>query len=139
MPAFMTVQKDMLYIGEFSHRLFYPTPKSHWLRCPSGETNPALLLAYSPHDGGPFGFGEHPSRVLHSRQRAGHVRHAEGNIVLSLAWGFGDAEVRIYDPAQAKRGGSYLVEGHKAPLYFLDEATRWRRLPCRPWPRASTT
>lgn len=79
MPAFMTVQKDMLYIGEFSHRLSYPTPKSHWLRCPSGETNPALLLAYAPHDGGPFGFGEHPllppmyfppfTPMIHNRSR----------------------------------------------------------------------
>lgn len=133
MPAFMTVQKDMLYIGEFSHRLFYPTPKSHWLRCPSGETNPALLLAYAPHDGGPFGFGEHPSAVYSIPGNVqGMCVTPEGNIVLSLAWGFGDAEVRIYDPAQAKRGGSYLVEGHKAPLYFLDEATRVETLTVPP-------
>ena len=34
--------------------------------------------------------------------------------------------------AQAKRGGSYLVEGHKAPLYFLDEATRVETLTVPP-------
>ena len=36
---------------------------------------------------------------------------------------FGDAEIRVYDPARAHRGGSYLVEGHHCPLYFLDDAT----------------
>ena len=47
----------------------------------------------------------------------------DGKIALSLAWGFGDAEIRVYDPARAHRGGSYLVEGHHCPLYFLDDAT----------------
>lgn len=124
MPAFMNVQKEILYIGEFQHRIFYPTPKSHWLRCPSGETNPALAYAYAPHPHGPFGFGAHPAAVY---SIPGNVQGLcvtpDGNIALSLAWGLGDAEVRIYDPAQAHRGGSYLVEGHRCPLYFLDDAT----------------
>lgn len=124
MPAFMNVQKGMLYIGEFQHRTFYPTPKSHWLRCPSGETNPALAYAYAPHEHGSFGFGEHPAVVY---SIPGNVQGLcvtpDGNIALSLSWGFGDAEVRIYDPARAHRGGSYLMEGHHCPLYFLDNAT----------------
>lgn len=124
MPAFMNVQKEMLYVGEFQHRIFYPTPKSHWLRCPSGETNPALAYAYAPHPHGPFGFGAHPAAVY---SIPGNVQGLcvtpDGNIALSLAWGLGDAEVRIYDPAQAHRGGSYLAEGHRCPLYFLDDAT----------------
>lgn len=132
-PAFMNVQKGMLYIGEFQHRLFYPTPKSHWLRCPSGETNPALALAYAPHEKGPFGFGEHPAAVY---SIPGNVQGLcvtpEGNIALSLAWGLGDAEVRVYDPAKAKRGGSYLVEGHHCPLYFLDNATLAKTLTVPP-------
>ncbi len=123
-PAFMNVQKGMLYIGEFQHRLFYPTPKSHWLTCPSGETNPALVYAYAPHAHGPFGFGEHPAAVY---SIPGNVQGLcvtpDGNIALSLSWGFGDAEVHIYDPAGAHRGGSYLVDGHRCPLYFLDDAT----------------
>ena len=123
-PAFMNVQKGMLYIGEFQHRLFYPTPKSHWLTCPSGEVNPALVYAYAPHAHGPFGFGEHPAAVY---SIPGNVQGLcvtpDGNIALSLSWGFGDAEVRIYDPAGAHRGGSYLVDGHRCPLYFLDDAT----------------
>ena len=123
-PAFMNVQKGMLYIGEFQHRLFYPTPKSHWLTCPSGEVNPALVYAYAPHAHGPVGFGEHPAAVY---SIPGNVQGLcvtpDGNIALSLSWGFGDAEVRIYDPARAHRGGSYLVDGHRCPLYFLDDAT----------------
>lgn len=110
MPAFMTVQKDMLYIGEFSHRLFYPTPKSHWLRCPSGETNPALLLAYAPHDGGPFGFGEHPSAVYSIPGNVqGMCVTPEGNIVLSLAWGFGGAAVL---PGRSHAGGDAYRAAH---------------------------
>lgn len=81
----MNVQKGMLYIGEFQHRIFYPTPKSHWLRCPSGETNPALAFAYAPHDHGPFGFGEHPATVY---SIPGNVQGLcvtpDGNIALSL-------------------------------------------------------
>lgn len=123
-PAFMNVQKGMLYIGEFQHQLFYPTPKSHWLRCPSGETNPALVYAYAPHPHGPFDFGEHPAAAY---SIPGNVQGLcvtpDGNIALSLSWGFGDAEVRIYDPARAHRGGSYLVDGHRCPLCFLDDAT----------------
>lgn len=133
LPAFMNVQKGMLYIGEFQHRIFYPTPKSHWLRCPSGETNPALSFAYAPHDHGPFGFGEHPAAVY---SIPGNVQGLcvtpDGNIALSLAWGFGDAEIRIYDPARAHRGGSYMVEGHHCPLYFLDDATLMQTLTVPP-------
>lgn len=133
LPAFMNVQKGMLYIGEFQHRIFYPTPKSHWLRCPSGETNPALAFAYATHDHGPFGFGEHPAAVY---SIPGNVQGLcvtpDGNIALSLAWGFGDAEIRIYDPARAHRGGSYMVEGHHCPLYFLDDATLMQTLTVPP-------
>lgn len=133
MPAFMNVQKGMLYIGEFQHRGLYPTPKSHWLRCPSGETNPALVYAYAPHAHGLFGFGEHPAAVY---SIPGNVQGLcvtpDGNIVLSLSWGLGDAEVRVYDPARAQRGGSYLVEGHRCPLYFLDDATLVKTLTVPP-------
>ena len=86
--------------------------------------NPALVYAYAPHAHGPFGFGEHPAAVY---SIPGNVQGLcvtpDGNIALSLSWGFGDAEVRIYDPARAHRGGSYLVDGHRCPLYFLDDAT----------------
>lgn len=82
---------------------------------------------------GPFGFGEHPAAVY---SIPGNVQGLcvtpDGNIALSLAWGFGDAEIRIYDPARAHRGGSYMVEGHHCPLYFLDDATLMQTLTVPP-------
>ena len=132
-PAFMNVQKGRLYIGEFYHRLFYPTPKSHWLRCPSGEVNPALALAFSPDDQGPFGFAEQPTAVY---SLPGNVQGLcltpEGRMALSLSWGFGNAQVRLYDPARAPETSTYAIDGHEMPLRFLDDATLVRTLTVPP-------
>lgn len=120
----MNVQKGMLYIGEFQHRIFYPTPKSHWLRCPSRRDQPSARVRLRAPRPRPLRiWGASGDGVFHPRKCAGAVRHARRQYRAQLGLGFGDAEIRVYDPARAHRGGSYLVEGHHCPLYFLDDAT----------------
>lgn len=130
-PAFMNIQDGVLYIGEFYHKLFYNTPRSHWLKCPSGVTNPALMYAYDPSDASDalFGFAPSPSRVYSiPGDVQGMCVAPDDRIVLSLSWGIGDAKMLVYDQGSAVRQHpaandvpKYLVAGEEAPLHFLSE------------------
>lgn len=128
-PAFMNIQNGILYIGEFYHKHFYKTPRSHWLKCPDGTKNPALMYAYDPSDASDavFGFTPQPSRVYSiPGEIQGMCVASDNRIVMSKSWGYGDSEMPVFaagsavekDAAGAK-APMYRVAGKKVPLYYL--------------------
>lgn len=120
-PAFMTIQNGVLYIGEFYQPLFYPTPKSHWVKLDEGKENPALIYAYEPDENGLFGFSEQATAVYSiPADIQGMCITDDNRMVLSRAWGVGDASLLVYDLNKTAQKGTYMVDGHEAPLYVLD-------------------
>ena len=133
MPAFMNIHDGVLYIGEFHHNLFYQTPRSHWLTTPTGKTNPALMYAYTADEKGLFGFAQQASAVFSIPGNIqGMCITANGKLVLSRSWGFRDAEVLVYDVNKLEAEGTYIVDGHEAPLFFLDDRSLERTITVPP-------
>lgn len=128
-PAFMNIQNGILYIGEFYHKRFYETPKSHWVECPDGSMNPALMYAYDSSDGSDavFGFAPQPSRVYSiPGEIQGMCVASDQRIVMSQSWGYGHSELLVFDPGTAieqdkqnELTPTFRVAGREAPLYHL--------------------
>lgn len=141
-PAFMNIQNGILYIGEFYHKHFYKTPRSHWLKCPDGTKNPALMYAYDPSDAGDavFGFASQPSRVYSIPGEIQGMCVASGDrIVMSKSWGYGDSQMLVFAPGSAVESDelgedapTYLVAGKKAPLHYLYAGTTERAIALPP-------
>lgn len=132
-PAFMNIKDGVLYIGEFYHARFYDTPPSHWIECPDGTTNPALMYAYDASDSAAsiFGFSPRPNRVYSIPLEIQGMCVAPGNrIVLSQSWGYGDSRLLVYELGSAAKqdvasedAPTYLVAGEGAPLHYLCSST----------------
>lgn len=141
-PAFMNIKDGVLYIGEFYHARFYDTPQSHWIECPDGTTNPALMYAYDASDSAAsiFGFSPRPNRVYSiPLEIQGMCVASDGRIVLSQAWGYGDSRLLVYEPGSASKQDAvsedvptYLVAGEEAPLHYLCSSTLQKALAIPP-------
>lgn len=141
-PAFMNIQDGIMYIGEFYHKRFYDTPQSHWLKCPDRTQNPALMYAYDPSEAPDalFGFAPRPSRVYSiPGEIQGMCVMPDSKIVMTKSWGFGDAELLVFEAGsavredkQGKRTPTYLVAGEKVPLYYLYDGTLEKRMELPP-------
>lgn len=141
-PAFMNIQDGILYIGEFYHKFFYDTPKSHWLKTPNGSENSALMYAYDQSDATDalFGFAPRPSRVYSiPGEIQGMCVMPENRIVLSQSWGYGTSEMIVYGTGSAitkdapkDDSPTYLVAGEEAPLYYLYPSVEQKRITLPP-------
>lgn len=129
-PAFMIAQNDALYLGEFYEPFFYSTPRSHHITTPGGVRNPALMLAYQTSCTEPFGFARTPARCFSIPARVqGMCFTDEGaHLVLSCAWGFGDAHLLVYDTARFTTDGTFAIDGQQVPLTCLDERSLVKQL-----------
>lgn len=87
LPAFMNVQKGMLYIGEFQHRIFYPTPKSHGYAPFRRDQPSARVRLRAPRPRPLRIWGASGDGVFHPRKCAGAVRHARRQYRAQLGLG----------------------------------------------------
>ena len=122
-PAFMTIHDDTFYIGEFYHRLAYPTPADHWKDTSGGTKNPALVYAYQLNDDSPYGIDARGSAAYSiPGDIQGMAFTDDGRIVLSQSWGLGNSTLLVYSaPAvEAAERGTYSIDGCDVPLRFLE-------------------
>lgn len=120
-PAFMNVHEDMLYVGEFYERIFYDTPKDHRVKTFDGEENPALICAYESDPNAPYGFSQRVASVYSiPKYIQGMCITDDGKMVLSQAWGLGDAHVLVHDMEKIPQEGTISIDGQEAPLFVLD-------------------
>ncbi len=124
-PAFMTIDNNKLFIGEFYHPFFYDTPLSHHFTTPDGTANFALMYEYELDEQAPFGIGESPVRVYSIPENVqGFCVDAEGRFIFSTSFGVTPSHLLIYDPAklvQSKYLSTFDTKAGEAPLYFVDE------------------
>lgn len=120
-PAFMIVQNNVLYVGEFYYPVSYETPKSHHIATPDGTRNYAMMYAYPADSQGRFGFAEQASRAYSIPSKVqGMCIAGDGRMVLSRSWGLGDAHLAVYDPSKFTDDGTFAVDGRDVPLSCLD-------------------
>ena len=119
-PAFMNVHEGQCSTSaNSSTRIFYPTPTKPLATLPFRRDQPSARSSPTrpTSQSAPVrDYGRACRRTVYSipgRCDEGLCVTPDGNIALSLRPGASAyAEIRVYDPARAHRGGSYLVEGH---------------------------
>ncbi len=129
--AFVHVQEDMIYVGEFYREQNYPTPDSHKVRTAAGDDNPALILAYRLDDAYRFGIAPRIERAYSAPALVqGMCFDAEGRMYLSTSYAVAFSHIYRYDAPKAE--GGITVLGQTVPLYVLDSSTLSRDIKLAP-------
>lgn len=121
-PAFINIDNDVLYAGDFYFPGPYETPEKEHLKTPDGSMNHAIMLAYDADPSGPYGFSTQADRVYSIPDCVQGVCQTPSDvIVLSTSVAVNPSRFLFYDPAQLKQTGTYQADGREAPLISLYE------------------
>lgn len=124
-PAFVTVYKDTLVVGEFYREEVYPTPASHHMTTEAGDVHYALAVRYTLSEQAEFGIETEPT-VAYSlpAQVQGMTFTDDGQrVYLSTSWGLSFSHILEYDMEKLQREGEITVLGKTVPLYAMDSAS----------------
>ena len=120
-PAFMNIEGDTLFTGNFYYPGDYETPASHRITTPDGTENPAVIYAYDLDPNAPFGVAPGPACVYSiPGMIQGTCLTDSGRIVLSQSYGIATSHLLAYDQARLTQDGTFLADGAEVPLYCLD-------------------
>lgn len=120
-PAFLNIEGDVLYLGNFYRPGNYETPEHHHLQTADGSTNPAVIYGYLADAAAPFGYQEQAALVYSIPERIqGICEVPGGGIALSQSYGLASSHILVYDPADALANGAFTADGREVPLYVLD-------------------
>ena len=124
-PAFVTVYKNTLVVGEFYREEVYPTPASHHMTTEAGDVHYALAVRYTLSKDAEFGIVPEPT-VAYSlpAQVQGLTFTEDGSrVYLSTSWGLSFSHILEYDMEKLQREGEITVLGKTVPLYAMDSAS----------------
>lgn len=120
-PAFMNIEGDTLYAGEFYYPGDYETPDEHRIVTADGTENPAVMYAYALDEGAPFGVAATAERVYSiPGMIQGVCTAGAGRIVLSQSYGLATSHLLAYDVTDVAAEGTFTADGEEVPLYCLD-------------------
>lgn len=120
-PAFMNIENDTLYAGNFYFPGDYETPDHHRITTADGTENPAILYAYPADEQGAFGFAEKAARAYSIPGLVqGVAVTPDDQLVLSASYGLRSSHLLAYDMAQLAVEGEFIADGETVPLYALD-------------------
>lgn len=110
-PAFLNVEGNAMYVGEFYYPEAYETSSTHHITTPDGTENPAVLYVY-PAAADRYGFADQAASVLSIPAKVqGACRAPGGNLVLSTSWGIGASHFYEYDAAALEQDGVFFADG----------------------------
>ncbi|NLM20228.1 MAG: hypothetical protein GX207_00570 [Peptococcaceae bacterium] len=122
--AFVHVEQDKLYVGEFYREENYPTDKSHHLTTDAGNKHYALMAVYALSKDAPYGFVKEVPEYVYSITglAQGVCLTGNGKICLSTSYGTASSHIYIYeDPAQQPPDLKFEIAGTQVPLFYLDD------------------
>lgn len=123
-PAFMNIENDVLYTGNFYFPEAYETPAEHRIMAADGTENPAVLYAYPADGEDDYGFSGQAERVYSIPGKVQGVCFTEeGRIVLSTSYGLASSHILVYDEALLQPLGTFPADGTEVPLYSLDSSS----------------
>ncbi len=124
-PAFVTVYKDTLVLGEFYREEVYPTPEAHHMTTKAGDAHYAIAVRYTLSADAEFGIANQPT-VAYSlpSQVQGMTFSPDGErVYLSTSWGLSFSHILEYDMTALEKQGEITVLGKTVPLYAMDSAS----------------
>lgn len=124
-PAFVTVYKNTLVVGEFYREKEYPTPDSHHMTTAAGDKHHALALRFTLSESAEFGISPSPTLAFSLPDQVQGMTFSENGerVYLSTSWGLSFSHILEYDMTKLQRDGEITVLGKSVPLYAMDSAT----------------
>ncbi len=126
-PAFLNIEEDIMFLGNFYHPGAYETPEHHRLDTPGGDWNPAVMYAYPASPEAELGYEEQAACVYSIPARIQGMCLADANhLVLSQSYGLNSSHLLVYDLVSATLDETVLptavffADGREVPLYYLD-------------------
>lgn len=134
---FVFTYGNYLWVGEFYKKDKYETKDSHRITTRSGETNPAVVIAYEISRTSNCGLvGEYESTIVKDwipiPKKALSIRGLcqgiavtnEGKFVLSTSWGLSDSNIYLYENVLDEDAHDTIdlasIANFKVPLWYLD-------------------
>lgn len=119
-PAFMNVENDTLYTGNFYYPVAYETPEHHHIATADSQENPAVLYAYPADPESEYGFSSTASCVYSIPGKVQGICFTGGTIVLSTSYGIASSHLLVYESDRLVQEGLFTADGLEVPLYILD-------------------
>ncbi len=122
--AFIHVDGDSLFVGEFYREENYKTPDSHKITTKAGDYNTALILEYTLSGDGGFDLAENAT-LKRAYSAPGLVQgmctDGDGRIYLSTSYGMAFSNIYVYENPGDE--GTIEVLGETIPLFSLDSSS----------------
>ncbi len=122
-PAFVTVYKDTLFVGEFYREEVYPTPESHHVTTAAGDTNYAIGVSFALSELEEFGVVNVPMAAYSLPKQVQGMTVVGDCVYLSTSWGLSFSHILEYDMSKLPTQGSMSVLGITVPLFVMDSAS----------------
>ena len=122
---FMCFSDGKFYVGEYYRDPNFPTPDSHKVTGPSGETNRALMFSYevSSSDTSLFGLETVASEVYSLPDKVQGIAIEDNRMWISTSYGAAKSTIACYD-VFGKNAGIFDPNTGTAELYILDKSTQ---------------
>ena len=121
--AFVCVDKDTLYVGEFYREENYMTDETHHMTTDADDMHYAIMSVYALSEDGEYGFASEVPEYVYSITglAQGVCITDSGRICVSTSYGTASSNIYIYeDPAKNGADGTFELAGTQVPLYYLD-------------------
>ncbi len=126
-PAFLNIEEDIMFLGNFYHPGAYETPDHHRMDTPGGDWNPAVMYAYPASPEATLGYEEQAAWVYSIPPRIqGMCLTDASQLVLSQSYGLNSSHLLVYDlmavalDEAAQPTEVFFADGREVPLYYLD-------------------
>ncbi len=124
-PAFVTVYRNTLVVGEFYREEVYPTPQSHHMTTEAGDVHYALAVRFLLSESAEFGIVPTPNLAFSLPNQVQGMTFSENGeqVYLSTSWGLSFSHILEYDMNDLVRQGDVTMLGKSIPLYAMDSAS----------------
>ena len=124
-PAFVTVYKNTLVVGEFYREKEYPTPESHHMTTAAGDKHHALALRFTLCESAEYGIVPNPTLAYSLPAQVQGMTFSEDGerVYLSTSWGLSFSHILEYDMTKLQKEGEITVLGKSVPLYAIDSVS----------------
>lgn len=135
-PAFMNIENDELYVGNFYHPEAYETPEEHHIATLDGQEggmNQAVMYVYGSNQWFQYGFSSSPVRAYSIPDRVqGVCATADEKLIFSTSYGLASSHILTYDTEGMQPDDCFSTSSGDIPLFILDSRTQIENLEAPP-------
>ncbi len=135
-PAFMNIENNELYVGNFYHPESYETPDEHHIATLDGREggmNQAVMYIFGSNEWFQYGFSSTPVRAYSIPDRVqGVCATADEKLIFSTSYGLASSHILTYDTEGMESDGYFSTSSGDVPLFILDARTQVEDLEAPP-------